>query len=367
MFKLHVVQAQFGDCLILEYGTPKKRRFILVDGGPPGNYNADVAPALDQIVGANGKLDLVVISHIDNDHIVGALELFAALESDAVSEREPRVKISGLWHNSFERSIDPTGDIAQRMQSLMMMAAMTKVSMPLAADAFYGVKEGNRLRLMAHKLGIPANKRFKDDAILVETAKPVRFGPLELRIAGPNRANLLSLRNDWLAWLEKAAAKMADRPSYAAMADSSIPNLSSIVLLAECNGKRVLLTGDARGDHIIDGLKVAKLSKNGKLHVDVLKVQHHGSDRNTTRTFFDTVTADTYVLSANGRNGNPDYATLKWIVESAHKDGRSIMLVVTNETDATKDLRKILDPSTYGYEVITLGSNAHSVPITLSD
>jgi glyoxylase-like metal-dependent hydrolase (beta-lactamase superfamily II) len=87
MFKLHVVQAQFGDCLILEYGMPKKPRFILVDGGPPGNYSADLALALDKILGARAKLDLVVISHIDNDHIVGVLDLFAALESDAVSGR----------------------------------------------------------------------------------------------------------------------------------------------------------------------------------------------------------------------------------------------------------------------------------------
>jgi hypothetical protein len=366
MFKLHVVQAQFGDCLILEYGTPKKPRFILVDGGPPGNYKADVALAMDEILGASGKLDLVVLSHIDNDHIVGVLDLFAALESDAVSERELRLKVAGLWHNSFGRSIDPSGDIAQRIQSLMMIANMTKAPMPLAADAFYGAKEGNRLRLMARKLGIPVNKGFKDDIILVETAKPVKFGSLELRIAGPNRANLQSLRKDWLVWLEQAEAKM-DNPSSAAMADASIPNLSSIVVLAECNGKTLLLTGDARGDHIIDGLKVAKLSKNGKLHVDVLKVQHHGSERNTTRAFFDAITADTYVLSANGRYGNPDYATLKWIVESAHDDGRSITLVITNETDATKALQKTLNPSTFGYKMVTLSSNEHSIAVTLSD
>jgi hypothetical protein len=140
--------------------------------------------------------------------------------------------------------------------------------MPLAADTFYGIREGNRLRLMARKLKIPTNKGFKDDLLLAETAKrPIKFGPLELTIAGPNKANLKALRTEWLNWLEAAAQKAASDPAAAAMADNSVPNLSSIVVLAKCAGKTILLTGDARGDHIIDGLNTAKLAKKGKLHV----------------------------------------------------------------------------------------------------
>ena len=63
------------------------------------------------------------------------------------------------------------------------------------------------------------------------------------------------------------------------------------------------------------------LDAEGTFHVDVLKVMHHGSDRNATKTFFKRVTADTYVLSANGNPDNPDLATLIWIVESAKNAG----------------------------------------------
>jgi hypothetical protein len=35
MFCLHVIQAEFGDCLLLEYGTAANPHFILIDGGPP--------------------------------------------------------------------------------------------------------------------------------------------------------------------------------------------------------------------------------------------------------------------------------------------------------------------------------------------
>jgi beta-lactamase superfamily II metal-dependent hydrolase len=369
MFKLHVIQAQCGDSLLLEFGVRAKPRYILIDGGPPGSYATDLRAALGQIVGSRGKLDLVVLSHIDNDHIVGILDLLAEMEDDQVSERPPRVQVAGMWHNSFERSIDPTGGILQHFQNMMAMAGISKVAMPLAADAFYGITEGNRLRLMEKKLKIPANKGFKDDLILVETAgkQDISIGPLKIRIAGPNKANLKALQTEWLEWLAETSEKMASNPAAATMADRSIPNLSSIVLLARCGGKTVLLTGDARGDHILAGLGTAKLTRRGKLHVDVLKVQHHGSDRNASRDFFACVTADTYVLSANGKYGNPDLTTLQWIVETAHDRQRPITLVVTNETQSISELQKRLNPATYGYTLTALGAGKHSLAVTLAE
>src|SRR4051812_15782801 len=122
MFKIHVVQAQFGDCLVLSFGTPAKPRHILIDGGPSGNYANDLEPALAEIIRPRGRLDLVILSHVDNDHVVGILDLFAAVEDDDVSGRKERVQVAGLWHNSFERTIDPTGEISQQMQVMMMVA-----------------------------------------------------------------------------------------------------------------------------------------------------------------------------------------------------------------------------------------------------
>ncbi len=95
----------------------------------------------------------------------------------------------------------------------------------------------------------------------------------------------------------------------------------------------MLLTGDARGDHIRAGLVAAGLAKGKKLHVDVLTVPQHGSRRNLDEAFFRSVTADTYVISAGGRYGQPDLETLQWIVSSAKGRPRSITLVVTNETE----------------------------------
>jgi beta-lactamase superfamily II metal-dependent hydrolase len=64
------------------------------------------------------------------------------------------------------------------------------------------------------------------------------------------------------------------------------------------------MTGDAREDYIVDGLERARLVRNGRADVDILKLQHHGSARNADETFFRTLLADHYVISANGTYGN---------------------------------------------------------------
>lgn len=366
MFKLHAVQAQFGDSLILEFGDSAKRRYILIDGGPPNNFKDDLDAALQTIVPTK-KLDLAVLSHIDNDHIIGLMDLLAALEEDAANGDPPRISVGGLWHNSFQKSIDPDGEVTQRMQMLMTMAGSASVAMPLAADAFFGVKEGNRLRILAKKLKLAVNKGFQNDLVMLETATaPIKFGKLTLRVVGPNQKNLDALRQEWLDWLSKAEKNMTSDPATLANADQSVPNLSSIVLLAEYEKKTILLTGDARSDHVLTGLEQAGLLTGGKLHVDVLKVAHHGSRRNHTATFFKKLTADTYVISANGKDDNPDYDTLKWIVEAAKSAGRQIEIVVTNNTPSTKKIKQTHKPAAFGYTLTVKPKAEHSIAVDLS-
>ena len=105
------------------------------------------------------------------------------------------------------------------------------------------------------------------------------------------------------------------------------------MFLAEGKNRKILFTGDGSGDDIINVLtRNAMLDKQGKFHVDILKVPHHGSDRNVSRNFFKTVTADYYVISANGRDDNPSIDTLKWIIESGNKSKKSKKIVFTNNT-----------------------------------
>jgi hypothetical protein len=52
----------------------------------------------------------------------------------------------------------------------------------------------------------------------------------------------------------------------------------------------------------------------------VLKLPHHGSDRNVETDFFRKIVADHYVVSADGTDDNPEMATLQMISESRDDD-----------------------------------------------
>ena len=62
----------------------------------------------------------------------------------------------------------------------------------------------------------------------------------------------------------------------------------------------MLLTGDARGDQIVDGLRAAARLTNGTFEVDVLKVPHHGSENNIDSDFVEAVIAPTTCSAATG-------------------------------------------------------------------
>jgi hypothetical protein len=366
VFGLRAIQAEFGDCLIVEFGSEQERRFLLIDGGPPETYTNHLEPELVEIAAHGGRVDLAVLSHVDNDHVVGLAELLVQLREQRENAQAETVQVVELWHNSFARTVDLAGDISPRLRA--MLAAAGPQTMGSTGIALLGIAEGDKLRRDALALGVPINREFPGDLICVDDAPaPVTLANLTLTVVGPTRGNLAELQREWHEWLD-AHEDAVDDPFVAAMADRSVPNLSSIMLLAEADDKRLLLTGDGRMDHLLAGLdKAGALQPDGSLHVDVLKVAHHGSERNTTREFFRTVTADTYVLSANGRDGNPDLATLIWIVEAAKGDGRTVDIVVTNSTPSTIQLQREYQPDVYGYQLTTIPEGENSVSIGLSD
>jgi glyoxylase-like metal-dependent hydrolase (beta-lactamase superfamily II) len=69
-FRLHVLPAGNGDALVLEYGSGHDRQRILVDGGIPR-----AAARVKAFLGDDPELELLVVTHIDNDHIGGLLRL----------------------------------------------------------------------------------------------------------------------------------------------------------------------------------------------------------------------------------------------------------------------------------------------------
>ena len=381
MFRLHVLQARYGDCLLLEFGTASDPRYVLVDGGPPQTYERHLRRELVRIAERQGgppvRLDLVVLSHVDHDHVVGLLDLTSELREQRAKQAAELVEIAALWHNAFDDTLRLNSDLGSRLESLRVQAvgAASEATMAPSSTniALEGIRDGRRLRHDAALLGIPVNPGFPGGLVTVDTApETISLGDLTLRVVGPTLDNLDELQEQWEDWLEEHADDMASGdPQLAAEADRSVPNLSSIMLWAQVEidsmAWTILLTGDGRGDHLLQGLRRASLLDHcSNLHVDVLKVAHHGSERNASRRFYRKVTADTYLISADGLHGNPDLATLAWIVEGAREDGREIEILVTNRTPSTEKLLHEYPPSDYGYRLVVLEPESSALTVELA-
>ena len=142
--------------------------------------------------------------------------------------------------------------------------------------------------------------------------------------------------------------------------------------------RRMLLTGDARGDHIIEGLEAAGLIEHGRCHVDLLKLPHHGSDRNLEPAFFETVTADHYVISSNGdKFDNPDKDTLEWLA-AARKGAGHFTVYLTypvpefkykKRKEIRKEIQAFIDAGRQSgdYTVVCRAPDSLSVRIDLGE
>ncbi|MGE0598690.1 MAG: MBL fold metallo-hydrolase [Dehalococcoidia bacterium] len=361
--KLKVFRSEKGDCLLL---TSRTNRRMLIDGGMSTSYSKHVAPELGALQAAGKKLDLVYVSHIDQDHISGVLQLLDDEAAWRVHEfqlangnpnhpapENPRPpQVGGIWHNAFHEQVGKnSGAIESALAasaSLLSSADAPELQALGAAQAelTQSIPEAIKVsrRVGDRQLNIPLNKQVGGKLVTVEGVdKAVSLGSTKLEVIGPFGADLTKLRTEWNAWLDSHGAAIAGIEARAQEDEATLgtselawpashfvalgnalgmrskvttPNLASIMLLATEGKKRVLLTGDGHCDDIIKGLeKRGALDADGKLHVEVLKVQHHGSENNIDQGFCDAITANQYIFCGNGQHENPDLAVVRLIVE----------------------------------------------------
>ena len=345
IFTLEALEAQKGDCLILSWGrTNEAVRHVVIDGGPGGVWTNSLAKRLDQLRKGHKlpkleplPIEMVMVSHIDDDHINGILDFFSAIE-DAQPSVPYRVKT--LWHNSFDDILNNgPEELRSRVASLGGTLAAGKVASAEFGEGEGGrhsaaivasINQGRQLRAKADGLKILMNMGFK--GLVMAQRHRVTFGlvdGLKFHVVAPSLERLSALQGEW----EKHVAAHPAAAGVASFADQSIANLSSLVVVAEMDDRTMLLTGDARGDDILAGLASSGFIgdvRTGKAHFDVLKMPHHGSNRNMTLDFLQRITADHYVISANGEHDNPDADTVEWIAKA--RAGESFRLHLTNET-----------------------------------
>ena len=340
IFSLDVIPARKGDCLILHYGTKDDPHMVLIDGGPARVYGDHLRHRLEQIQQTRPlkdeaplSVDLIMVSHVDDDHIWGIIDLTNELREP----NKPKLiqMLLGVWHNSFDNIIkEPPEKLTAVFDAKLGTASMEgELSETLTDESdidvetlrsslkiLQSIPKGAQLRKNVEALNYPLNPFFDDGKEKLVSARknpvPMENG-LTFTVVGPMVEELEALRKEHQTWL-KGLAKQGLKPDdvLSAYSDPSVTNASSIVVLAKVDDKTMLLTGDALGDKVLKGLELVGLLENGELHVDILKVPHHGSSNNVEVDFFKRIIAKHYVFSGNGEHGNPERETLKMLLKA---------------------------------------------------
>lgn len=358
--KLHIFQSDKGDCLLLSSTGGKH---MLIDGGMSSSMKEYVRDELPKLVGNEGEIEFAYISHIDQDHISGVLALLQDMlewrvhdfhkKKGNTSVKKPDVprppKIKNLLHNAFHDQIGKnSGDLQDQLA--VSSRAYLGTSVPKLQD--YGantqelalsVEEAIKVSSLtsAKLLDIPINQvsgSAKGKLIFIRKEKiRLKLGNAKITVVGPTADEIEQLRQGWNNWLRENKEKVKtlrekqkdqierfaegttshnpfDLSDWNGIEDYkgvTTPNIASLMLMVEEEGKTILLTGDSQQDIILKGLKLTGYLDDGYLHLNILKVQHHGSENNTDEDFCKTVSADHYIFCGNGEHGNPELTVIE--------------------------------------------------------
>ncbi|HEY0726897.1 MAG TPA: hypothetical protein VGD38_02435, partial [Pyrinomonadaceae bacterium] len=234
IFSLDVRRARKGDCLILHYGSKKAPGLGLIDGGPSQVYGPHLKPRLEQIrtsreLGPDEPLpvDFLMVSHVDDDHIKGVLELTKELLEAKAAKRPLPVKIKGVWHNTFDDIIgnspkELTAAVTAQFGAASLNGEADVEGLdPDVAKVLASVGQGFRLRDDIRGLKLRINPDFAGGLVIAKKkAKAIDMGKgLKFTVVGPLHAEVVALQKDHDKFLKKKEKGTASL--LAAFTDSS--------------------------------------------------------------------------------------------------------------------------------------------------
>ncbi len=306
--RLTALPAACGDCLVVEYGSGADVHRILIDGGLGSKYDVGLAPHLTASPGEPAEFDIVIVTHVDRDHIDGVIRAL----------REQHLQSADIWFNGRDE-IDA-----------------------LVNGSTRGVRQGDELSGL-----IPADRRNRvvdGQAIHVPSTGPVRFelpGGAGCTLLSPSSRRLERLLAKWPDPVRvvddptEDLLKALDDPLTKGVGDfgedSSVANASSIAFLFEVGGASLLLTGDAFASDLETTIGQL-IAQRGvpKLQVDLFKLSHHGSRQNMTDELLDLIDPAAVLVCTDGSKfHHPDEDALEKI--RAHYPEATIHF--TDDTD----------------------------------
>lgn len=313
--EVEMLPAGHGDALLVRYRAGHGVARMLIDGGPSYTYDH----LLDRLLAlppGDRHFELLVITHIDGDHIDGIIRL---LQEDLNSLG---ITFDDIWFNGTDQ--------------------MNQV---LAATDQMGAKQGEYLQALLKHHDLAWNVAFGGGPVMAAPKKPITLGSgAKVRLLSPHRDDLVALLNHWTKIIagegyrtgetaealkrlkkDRRLRALADerdklgarREPQGETVDRSKANRSSIAFTLEVPRRKVLFGGDA--SHEVLKASIDEFTPASKrLKLQAFKVPHHGSASNLSVSLLDRIDCKDFLISTNGSYFNhPDNAAIERIIQRA--------------------------------------------------
>lgn len=320
---LTMLPAKEGDCLHISYGEDGDLKHVLIDAGRKWTWrNALKQYLVDQSI---TKLELLVVTHVDRDHIDGMLAL--------VKDSDLDLDVKHFWFNTWDHL---SGDA-------IVLPADENPDNDIEP---FGAKMGEELSTLVVEKNWPWNAQFLGLAVEISNIPDeniIGFGDLSLHLLSPDRRKLEELKPTWKKECEKAgltpgstvedyvidgdeieefgAVDIDELAAEPFKEDHSKANGSSIAFLLVYKGIKLLLSGDAHVDLLKESLIRMGATKAEPLKVNAFKVPHHGSKYNISKDLLALLNCENYLVSSNGNYfKHPEDVAMARLIKHGTKD-----------------------------------------------
>lgn len=346
MLKLRMYPAGNGDSFLISAAGSN----VLIDGGYAKTFDDHIAGDLQEVSRRGERVDLVIATHIDADHISGLIRLLTANGS---SDDPKLVQIGRIWHNSLRSLTSPNvitvAPLDREILEDIRRRGHPEIATETAGATEISARQGSSLASLIRQGGYRWNTSDGTTSINFEHTSAINLPAGSVQVIGPSLRRLTDLHEWWTTQLRRMGYRGATgagdviddafefmcehAPSISSLRpialsadstkrldevyepDASVTNGSSIAAIIELNGVRVLMLGDAWAEDVVRALRQLKAA-GYSMTFDAIKISHHGSLHNTSPELLEIVDAPVYLVSSNGvGHDHPDFEVLAAIVD----------------------------------------------------
>ena len=327
---LYFLPAGQGDCFVIQFQDESlSYHNILVDGG--NRSILDFKKQKKQLLkiidnGKKGRFDLVIVTHSDQDHILGILKL--------VGDNEIEQYVDKYWFNSEKT-------LAKFFKSDFSHTQKYPVN-----NIHKGIVKSSRQQ--DNDLYSALENTPKWDCKVITDQTTEHIGGLKLTVLSPSVEKLRSLNEYWPSQpLRKGAVQSSGEKKFDYdlsiqdleqrlthfEQDESRVNGASIAFLLEFHSLKWLFLSDSHPDIVVTNLKKLVDSNNNKIKIDVVKLSHHGSKKNTNNELLELIDCHNFVVSANANKTHyhPNKETLVRVLKHVGIDKTKLHFVIKNK------------------------------------